>query len=47
LNARIKDVLAGFNRNTQDRLDALDARVRALEHHHETKGKSKAASKGT
>ena len=47
LNARIKDVLAGFNRNTQDRLDALDARVRALEHHHEAKGKSKAPSKGT
>jgi len=39
LNEKFKDVLAGFNRNTQDRLAALEARVEALEHKHAGKKK--------
>ena len=41
LNNKIKDVLSGFNRNTQDRLELLEARVKALEHHFEGKEKTK------
>ncbi len=38
LNEKIRDVLAGFSRSTQDRLDALEARVKNLEHKHGAKG---------
>ncbi len=41
LNDKFKDVLAGFNRRTQERLDALEARVTALEGQHGGKGKAK------
>jgi len=41
LNDKVKDVVSGLSRNTQDRLDALEARVKALEHPHAGKGKSK------
>jgi polyhydroxyalkanoate synthesis regulator phasin len=43
LNDKFKDVVAGFNRNTQERLEALEARVNALEHRHEAKAKGKGA----
>jgi len=43
LNDKFKDVVAGFNRNTQERLEALEARVNALEHQHEGKAKGKGA----
>lgn len=43
LNDKLKDVLAGFNRSTQERLDALEARVKALEHEHAGRAKSKGA----
>jgi polyhydroxyalkanoate synthesis regulator phasin len=41
LNDKVKDVVSGLSRSTQDRLDALEARVKALEHPHAGKGKSK------
>jgi len=39
LNDKIKDVLSGLTRSTQDRLAALEARVEALEHKHAGKAK--------
>jgi DNA-binding PucR family transcriptional regulator len=41
LNDKFKDVVSGLSRSTQERLDALEARVKALEHLHAGKGKSK------
>ena len=41
LNDKVKDVVSGLSRSTQDRLDALEARVKALEHPHAGTGKSK------
>ena len=41
LNDKVKDVVSGLSRSTHDRLDALEARVKALEHPHAGKGKSK------
>ena len=38
LNDKIRDVLAGFNRRTQERLDALEAKVKELERKLENKG---------
>jgi polyhydroxyalkanoate synthesis regulator phasin len=43
LSEKVKDVFAGFNRDTQKRLEALEARVKALEHPNEPKGRSKGA----
>ena len=42
LNDKLKDVVSGLSRSTQERLDALESRVKALEHPHAGKGKSKA-----
>jgi polyhydroxyalkanoate synthesis regulator phasin len=42
LNDKVKDVVSGLSRSTQERLDALESRVKALEHPHAGKGKSKA-----
>ena len=39
LNEKVKDVLSGLTRSTQDRIAALEARVEKLEHKHAGKAK--------
>src|SRR5476651_684163 len=38
LGGKIKEVVAGFSHTTHERLNALEARVKALEHKHTGKG---------